>query len=320
RQQQYQQQQQPSGNKLCQRNIVWMSLARDTSARDLVAKISCQYMHNVSLATFKLMDKIVSDTGCHTTQKEIESSAVLIQEESSELKSSTTSGLAPSNNELSEPGSKSLPIEQISKVEETSTVPATAILENTGEPEAPKGEDQTAGAIHLGSKRPKESKHGHYGSEQQPKKQKKRLDLVKDTNAPLLKYSTDLRKIKPYFFKYQTFAKGRWLGRPLIEVFNTEFRDRDNDFYERAIKDGRIKINGEPVTKDYIIRNSDIVAHDIHRHEPPVANIPVKVVREEDGVIIVDKPSSIPVHPSGRYRHNTVLHILMKEHGYKDLY
>ncbi|KAF9283021.1 hypothetical protein BGZ88_010706 [Linnemannia elongata] len=130
----------------------------------------------------------------------------------------------------------------------------------------------------------------------------------------------DLRKIKPYFFKYQTYAKGRWLGRKLIDVFNTEFRDRDNTFYERAIKDGRVKINGETVDKDYIIKNSDIVAHDIHRHEPPVANLPVKVVRIVDGVIIVDKPSSIPVHPSGRYRHNTVLHILSTEQGYKELY
>jgi tRNA pseudouridine synthase 9 len=74
------------------------------------------------------------------------------------------------------------------------------------------------------------------------------------------------------------------------------------------------------VDKDYIIKNSDIVAHDIHRHEPPVASLPVKVVRVVDGVIIVDKPSSIPVHPSGRYRHNTVLHILSTEQGYKDLY
>ncbi|KAF9426833.1 hypothetical protein BGZ76_002582 [Entomortierella beljakovae] len=130
----------------------------------------------------------------------------------------------------------------------------------------------------------------------------------------------NLRKIKPYFFKYQTFAKGRWLGRQLIEVFNTEFRDRDNTFYEKAIKDGRIKINGEIVSNDYIVQNSDIVAHDIHRHEPPVANLPVRVVREDNGIIIVDKPSSVPVHPSGRYRHNTVLHILMIEQGYKDLF
>jgi 23S rRNA-/tRNA-specific pseudouridylate synthase len=74
------------------------------------------------------------------------------------------------------------------------------------------------------------------------------------------------------------------------------------------------------VVQDYIVQNSDIVAHDIHRHEPPVAHLPVKVVRQDNGVIIVDKPSSVPVHPSGRYRHNTVLHILMKEQGFKELY
>ncbi|KAG0275906.1 hypothetical protein BGZ95_008243 [Linnemannia exigua] len=187
-----------------------------------------------------------------------------------------------------------------------------------------------SGGIHLGSKRHKESKHDHYGGEQQAKKQKKRIDLVDpEEDLKNAQYFFDngkcilvwnLRKIKPYFFKYQTYAKGRWLGRKLIEVFNTEFRDRDNTFYERAIMDGRVKINDETVDKDYIIKNSDIVAHDIHRHEPPVANLPVKVVRNVDGVIIVDKPSSVPVHPSGRYRHNTVLHILMTEQGYKELY
>ncbi|KAK3846957.1 MAG: RNA pseudouridylate synthase domain-containing protein 2-like protein [Linnemannia gamsii] len=180
-----------------------------------------------------------------------------------------------------------------------------------------------SGDIHLGSKRHKESKHGHYEGEQQAKKQKKRIDLVdpeEDLKNAEYFIDNDLRKIKPYFFKYQTYAKGRWLGRKLIEVFNTEFRDRDNAFYERAIMDGRVKINDETVDKDYIIKNSDIVAHAIHRHEPPVANLPVRVVRNVDGVIIVDKPSSIPVHPSGRYRHNTVLHILMTEQGYKELY
>ncbi|KAF9965754.1 hypothetical protein BGZ70_004172 [Mortierella alpina] len=183
--------------------------------------------------------------------------------------------------------------------------------------------EQPSTTIHQGSKRHKESKHGHYGGEQQTKKQKKRVDLVKpedDLKDAQYYFDNGLRKIKPYFFKYRTYAKGRWLGRPLIEVFSTEFRDRDNTFYERAIQDGRIKVNDETVSQSYIVKNSDIVAHDIHRHEPPVADLPVKVVRQEDGVIIVDKPSSIPVHPSGRYRHNTVLHILMQEQGYKDLF
>ncbi|KAF9203686.1 hypothetical protein BGZ49_006154 [Haplosporangium sp. Z 27] len=160
--------------------------------------------------------------------------------------------------------------------------------------------DQIPTTAQRGSKKHKESNQNHYGNEQKVKKQKKRLDLVDmEDDLKNVEYYIEngkflyLRKIKPYFFKYQTFAKGRWLGRQLIEVFNTEFRDRDNTFYERAIKDGRIKINGEKVSQDYIVKNSDIVAHDIHRHEPPVANLPVKVVREDNGVIIVDKPSTV---------------------------
>ncbi|KAG0087728.1 hypothetical protein BGZ93_010764, partial [Podila epicladia] len=205
-----------------------------------------------------------------------------------------------------------------------------AILETTITEEVPV---QTESVVHLGSKRHPESKHGHYVNSQPPKKQKKRVDLVKPEEDLLnaeyyfdngKSQTTDRNDMKQKERSSKltsfTYAKGRWLGRQLIEVFNTEFRDRDNTFYERAISDGRIKVNGEIVAQDYIVQNSDIVAHDIHRHEPPVAHLPVKVVRQDNGVIIVDKPSSVPVHPSGRYRHNTVLHILMKEQGFKELY
>ncbi|KAG0339646.1 hypothetical protein BG004_006722 [Podila humilis] len=208
--------------------------------------------------------------------------------------------------------------------ETTATATTTAATAATAtSPSAIVAAAAIAANVHLGSKRHPESKHGDYVNNQPPKKQRRRVDLVKPEDDLLdadYYFDNGLRKIKPYFFKYQTYAKGRWLGRPLIEVFNTEFRDRDNTFYERAIRDGRIKVNDQIVAQDYIVQNSDVVAHDIHRHEPPVAHLPVKVVRQDDGVIIVDKPSSIPVHPSGRYRHNTVLHILMKEQQFKELY
>jgi hypothetical protein len=40
-----------------------------------------------------------------------------------------------------------------------------------------------------------------------------------------------MRKVKPYYFEYKSFAKGRWLGRSLLEVFSSEFRDRSEDYY-----------------------------------------------------------------------------------------
>ncbi|KAF3426946.1 hypothetical protein E2986_03356 [Frieseomelitta varia] len=39
----------------------------------------------------------------------------------------------------------------------------------------------------------------------------------------------------------------------------------------------------------------------------------------DEDVVVVNKPASIPVHPCGRYRHNTVVFILAKEYNLKNL-
>lgn len=48
------------------------------------------------------------------------------------------------------------------------------------------------------------------------------------------KASTGLKKIPPYWYPYTTMAKGRWLGREILEVVSTEFRDRSMEFYVRT--------------------------------------------------------------------------------------
>lgn len=42
-----------------------------------------------------------------------------------------------------------------------------------------------------------------------------------------------LKKISPYWYPYTTMAKERWLGRELLEVVSTEFRDRSMEYYVR---------------------------------------------------------------------------------------
>jgi tRNA pseudouridine synthase 9 len=40
-----------------------------------------------------------------------------------------------------------------------------------------------------------------------------------------------LKKIAPYWYPYTTMAKGRWLGREILEMVSTEFRDRSMEYY-----------------------------------------------------------------------------------------
>ena len=40
-----------------------------------------------------------------------------------------------------------------------------------------------------------------------------------------------LRKVRPYYFTYNTYCKARWRGRELLDIFATEFRDRPLEYY-----------------------------------------------------------------------------------------
>lgn len=45
--------------------------------------------------------------------------------------------------------------------------------------------------------------------------------------------SLGLRKVKPYYYVYEANAKGRWLGRSILEIFTQEFQDQSPDYYVR---------------------------------------------------------------------------------------
>jgi Pseudouridylate synthases, 23S RNA-specific len=132
-----------------------------------------------------------------------------------------------------------------------------------------------------------------------------------------------LRVIRPYPFTFATYAKERWLGRTVLDVYNTEFGSYPKCYYETAIKEGRILVNGEKVDCEYIVKGNDELAHVVHRHEPAVEIAPVqedspespyiKVIHEDDNLIVVDKPSTLPIHPCGGYNLNSLFHILSQQ-------
>lgn len=109
---------------------------------------------------------------------------------------------------------------------------------------------------------------------------------------------------------------------------------------EAAITRGLIRVNGERKAPQYVVRDGDFLEHVMHRHEPPVhfpspspsptrdatsgAVVPsfdaALVQFDGDDVVVVNKPSSIPVHPSGAYLHNSMTMLLQSECGMPELF
>ncbi|XP_050528832.1 pseudouridylate synthase RPUSD2-like [Daktulosphaira vitifoliae] len=128
-----------------------------------------------------------------------------------------------------------------------------------------------------------------------------------------------LRKVYPYYFTFTTFTKGRWVNQNILDVFAREFRAHPAEEYERCIKSGSLTVNYQKVDTTYKLKHNDLLANVVHRHEVPVTNEPITIVHMDEDIVVVNKPASIPVHPCGRYRHNTVVFVLAKEHNLKNL-
>ena len=68
-------------------------------------------------------------------------------------------------------------------------------------------------------------------------------DQVFDATIYVVKDS--LRFVKPYSHEFTTFAKRRWVGQSLLDVFSREFKAYSSDYYTKAIESGKIRCNGK---------------------------------------------------------------------------
>ena len=129
------------------------------------------------------------------------------------------------------------------------------------------------------------------------------------------------RIIEPYYYKHETFVKGRWIGKRLLEMFLSEFRDRPVKYYELCCKNGSLLWNNEKITEAQLanrrLKFNEILTHKIHRHEPlvPDANIEVLSLDKETGMAVVVKPAGIPCHPTGKFYYNSVNLMLEDMHS-----
>lgn len=125
-----------------------------------------------------------------------------------------------------------------------------------------------------------------------------------------------LRRVRPYFYVFSLHVKQRMMGKSVLQGMQEEFTAQSPQYYERAIQDGRIRVNGMHVDAGHVLRGHDVITHRLHRHEPPVTQESVKVLQETQDYVAVYKPASIPVHPTGRYRLNSLIMLLQHDLQY----
>jgi 23S rRNA-/tRNA-specific pseudouridylate synthase len=68
------------------------------------------------------------------------------------------------------------------------------------------------------------------------------------------------------------------------------------------------------------IREGDLIEHFASRIEPPVLDIPIEIIHEDELFLVVNKPPAMIVHTGGGYFYNTLAGILFFEHGKRNIH
>ncbi|CAD7943603.1 unnamed protein product [Amoebophrya sp. A25] len=150
---------------------------------------------------------------------------------------------------------------------------------------------------------------------QEGERQEEAHQIVKQISKPW-----SFLRLLPYTTIFSTYAKKRWLGRDLLEVFSKEFVRFDAAHYAEKIKNGDIRVNGKRVgggtigadaKATYTIQNGDHITHTTDICENVILAEPeLQIIADSEDLLVINKPASLPVHPVGSYKYLTVTGLL----------
>jgi 23S rRNA pseudouridine1911/1915/1917 synthase len=101
----------------------------------------------------------------------------------------------------------------------------------------------------------------------------------------------------------------RYLATQLPEISRSQI--------QRDIESGLVKVNGEPISESkFIVRKADKVEYqqsEIRNSQSAIAptNTPLKVLYNNHGLLIIDKPAGMVVHPGAGFRGETLASALL---------
>jgi len=81
-------------------------------------------------------------------------------------------------------------------------------------------------------------------------------------------------------------------------------------FIERFAQHLLLDANHKPVTLEQRVRAGERYLHRMPATSEPDVNASVRVLHEDDAIVVLNKPAPLPLHPCGRFNRNTLQSIL----------
>ncbi len=118
---------------------------------------------------------------------------------------------------------------------------------------------------------------------------------------------------------YSLAVKKKFENLSIVDFFSKAVPRSTPDIWIEKVNSGNLTINGKTITTSYKVQGGDVAIHQsAPKTEPPI-NAQIDLIHNDDQIIVLNKPSPLPVHASGRFVRNTLINILSLTFPEEDL-
>lgn len=109
-------------------------------------------------------------------------------------------------------------------------------------------------------------------------------------------------------------------GLTLLEVLKAAFPSYPESCFVEACAAGNVKLDGVVAESTQLVVAGSKVEYLVPMQEEPEVDARIEIMYEDEFFAVINKPSNLPCHPSGRYFKNTLIEILKREYGFPDAF
>lgn len=140
--------------------------------------------------------------------------------------------------------------------------------------------------------------------------EEQRVLAIANRQQAIKELGSNLPGCKPHVQRRPIRISERFQGRTLLSVLLEILPQVSRQQWDAAFAEGRLQIDDHPARPARLVRSGEQYIHIVREFIEPPVNADIQILWEDDELVIVNKPAPLPVHPSGRFNHNTLLGLL----------
>lgn len=129
-------------------------------------------------------------------------------------------------------------------------------------------------------------------------------------NAQIAKAVAELPGCKPYDHVRPITVPLKFDGLCVREFLDAMRLHVSPEEWMVACREGRLTRRDEPVSLETIVRAGDYLVHHLPATIEPAVAKDIRVLFEDDWLVVVNKPAPLPIHSCGRFHRNTLVYML----------